>query len=355
MHQAEYVWLDGATPTQGIRSKSRILEIPQAGGSDPDTYPSWGYDGSSTYQATGGDSDLTLQPVRVVHDPIRGGENRLVLCEVFKPDGTPHESNARAHLRRLLESGVGDLDPWVGFEQEYTLYAGSRPLGFPPDGTEPAEQGPFYCGVGADRAFGREFVEAHTQACLDAGLMIYGINAEVMPGQWEFQMGYRGVEGESSDVLNVSDHLILGRWLLNRVGEEFGLTISLDPKPRKGDWNGAGNHTNFSTSKMRDKATGMDAIREAVERLSTRHQEHIASYGHGLADRLTGLHETCAIDEFRSGVADRGASIRIPRSVDLAGHGYIEDRRPGANCCPYTVCTILLETITGRAATPAGV
>ncbi len=347
MRQAEYIWLDGENPTQQVRSKARIVSIKDSESFDSEAYPEWGYDGSSTYQAAGNDSDLILRPVRVVRDPIRGGDARLVLCEVFLPDGTPHSTNTRANLRGVLEAGAAEHDAWVGFEQEYTLFDGDRPLGFPTNGDAPKAQGPFYCGVGSDRIFGRDFVEAHTQACIDAGLMIYGINAEVMPGQWEFQIGYRGVDGESPDVLNVSDHLIFARWLLRRVGERFEVEPRLDPKPAEGDWNGAGNHTNFSTANMRDRATGMLAIKDAVAKLSRRHDEHIANYGHGLADRLTGLHETCSISEFKSGVADRGASIRIPRSVELSGSGYLEDRRPGANCDPYTVCTLLLETICG--------
>lgn len=345
MRQAEYIWLDGTPFTQRPRSKSRILDVPEDSSFAPSAYPQWGFDGSSTYQADGGNSDLLLQPVRVLRDPIRGGDNRLVLCEVLAPDGKPHETNKRASLRRILDAGAGEQHPWVGFEQEDTLFEGGRPLGFPANGSEPAAQGPFYCGVGADRIFGRDLVEAHTAACIDAGIMIYGVNAEVMPGQWEFQVGYRGIAGESADVLNVSDQLTVARWLLHRIGENFGWTVSLDPKPRKGDWNGAGNHTNFSTAAMRDPSTGLAAIRDAVEHLSKRHETHIDGYGHGLRDRLTGLHETCSIDEFRSGIADRGASIRIPRSVDLNGYGYLEDRRPGANCCPYTVCSLLLETI----------
>jgi len=355
MRQAEYIWLDGAAPTQQIRSKTRVVSLPDGQSLDPDAYPEWGFDGSSTYQAAGGDSDLILMPARVLRDPTRSESDRLVLCEVLNPDGSPHESNTRAGLHELLENGAAEEDPWVGFEQEYTLFQGNRPLGFPADG-EPGAQGPFYCGVGSRNICGRDLVEAHTRACIDAGVMIYGVNAEVMPGQWEFQVGFRGVEGESADVLNVSDQLVIARWLLHRLSEQFGLRVSLDPKPAKGDWNGAGNHTNFSTSSMRDRATGMHAINDAVERLSRRHAEHIAGYGDSLGDRLTGLHETCSIHEFKSGIADRGASIRVPRSVANRGFGYLEDRRPGANCDPYTVCTLLLETIctdAGAEAEPA--
>lgn len=344
MRQAEYIWLDGALPTQQVRSKTRVVRVEESISLDPDAYPVWGYDGSSTYQATGHDSDLILKPVRILHDPTRSGESRIVLCEVINPDGSPHGSNTRAPLREVLAAGAADEEPWVGFEQEYTLFRGGRPIGFP-DGNEPEKQGPYYCGVGTDKVYGRDLIEAHTQACIDAGIMIYGINAEVMPGQWEFQIGYRGVEGESADVLNVCDHLVMARWLLHRLSERYNIRVSFDPKPADGDWNGTGNHTNFSTRSMRDKATGVLAIKDAVERLSERHDEHISGYGHGLADRLTGEHETCSIHEFRSGVADRGASIRVPRSVEIEGCGYLEDRRPGANCDPYTVCTLLLRTI----------
>ncbi|MCA9312604.1 MAG: glutamine synthetase beta-grasp domain-containing protein, partial [Phycisphaerales bacterium] len=178
MRTAEYIWLDGEQPTQQVRSKSRIVFIDDDVSLEPDAYPSWGFDGSSTYQASGGDSDLILQPVRVVADPIRGGDARLVLCEVLRPDGSPHATNSRAALRATLADGAAAEEPWVGFEQEYTLFVGDRPLGFP-EGREQRPQGPFYCGVGSDRIYGREFVEAHTEACLNAGLMIYGINAEV--------------------------------------------------------------------------------------------------------------------------------------------------------------------------------
>jgi glutamine synthetase len=346
---AEYIWMDGAEPTPQLRSKARVVSIDASGPPELESFPQWSFDGSSTYQADGGDSDLTLEPVRVIVDPIRGAGHVLVLCEVVTPDGAPHVSNTRARLRSALASAGPEQDPWVGFEQEYTLFAEGRPLGFPINGY-PAPQGPYYCAVGVDRAFGRTLVEAHAAACLDAGLMLYGINGEVMPGQWEFQIGYRGVDGESADPLTVADHVWLARWLLQRLGEDHGIVVSFAAKPMKGDWNGAGAHTNFSTRSMRRPGSGLRAIHDAISQLSERHDYHIANYGDGLADRLTGHHETARIDEFRGGVADRGASIRIPRPVQERGHGYLEDRRPGASCDPYRVCTVLVETVCGATA-----
>ena len=340
MNSCEYIWLDGDAPTKGLRSKTRFLEI--SASPEPTDFPSWSFDGSSTGQASGDDSDCLLEPVRVVRDPFQK-DGWLVLCEVFGTDGRPHATNSRAALREVLDNGAATADPWFGIEQEYTLIRDGRPLGFPKQGF-PRPQGPYYCGVGADRAYGRDLVDAHARACIDAGLMIYGVNAEVMPGQWEFQIGHRGVVGESADPLAVSDHLWFARWLLVRIGEQFGVDVSLEVKPVSGDWNGAGAHTNFSTAEMR-RPGGITAIHAAMERLEERHEEHIAVYGHGLADRLTGLHETCSIEEFRGGVADRGASIRIPQPVAAQGCGYLEDRRPGANVDPYEVCARILATV----------
>lgn len=342
--QAEYIWLDGSRPTQQLRSKARIVGIAQNEAVTADTFPEWSFDGSSTYQAVGSDSDLILKPVNFVSDPLRGTGNYLVMCEVMNPDGTPHETNQRAVLREVLDGGAAVEEPWFGFEQEYALLKDSRPLGFPETGL-PAPQGPYYCSVGANVAFGRAIVEAHTRACLDAGLMIYGINAEVLPGQWEFQIGYRGLTEESADPLNVSDHLWMARWLLFRIAEDFGVVPTFDVKPVKGDWNGSGKHTNFSTKSMRDPQSGLAAIYRAIDSMSGLHSEHIAVYGDGLEERLTGLHETASIHEFKSGVADRGSSIRIPQPVALKGYGYLEDRRPGANADPYAVAARILKTV----------
>lgn len=343
-YYAEYIWLDGCQPTQQLRSKTRIIPQGETGISLQD-FPEWGFDGSSTYQAEGRSSDLVLRPVSYIKDTLRGDNAFLVMCEVFEADAkTPHPSNKRAELRRLLGKGGDQHDIWVGFEQEYTFFKDNAPLGWPKDGY-PAPQGPFYCSVGTKVAYGRDIVEAHMMACTEMNLMIYGINAEVMPGQWEFQIGYRGKKGESADPLTVSDHLWLARYLIHRIAEEKQVTVSFDNKPVKGDWNGAGMHTNFSTRATRDPQTGMGAIKAAIANLEKAHDAHIAVYGANLAERLTGHHETCDINTFRSGVSNRGASIRIPLNVSLEGYGYFEDRRPGANANPYEVASKLIQTV----------
>jgi len=353
MHvRAEYIWMDGGSadiPVQNLRSKTRVVYLPddQKGVIDYTSFPVWGFDGSSTNQAGTSNSDQVLTPVRVVNDPIRGGANFLVLCEVTTPDDMPHKTNTRSRLRDIM-SVAEDHDPWFGFEQEYTLYNldTGRPLGWPEKGLPQRAQGPYYCGVGADEVAGRKLVEDHLSACMRAGLMIYGINAEVMLGQWEFQIGHRpGFPGESADPLTVADHLIFARWLLFRIGEDYGISATLNCKPEQGDWNGAGAHTNFSTKEMRDPGTGKSAIAAAVKAMSEVHAEHIADYGFGLEKRLTGKHETCDINTFKVGDSDRGCSIRIPAQVAQQGYGYIEDRRPGANCDPYRVCTRILTTV----------
>lgn len=331
---AEYIWLDGVNPTAHLRSKTKILGSAVQNLSD---IPEWGFDGSSTQQAEGKFSDCLLRPVRVAPDPIRGNQHMLVLCEVFNADGSVHPSNTRAALRALAEKYQAE-ECWFGIEQEYTLFKGIRPLAWQETG-EPGPQGPYYCGVGADKIYGRPLVEAHMRAALTAGLTLFGINSEVMPGQWEFQIGPAGP-------LEVGDEMWLSRWLLERLGEDFGITVILAPKPVPGDWNGAGAHTNFSTKAMRS-AGGIKVIEAACEKFKAKHAEHIAVYGEHNEERLTGKHETCSINEFRYGVSDRGASIRIPMATANAGMGYLEDRRPAANMDPYQVCARIMETVYG--------
>ena len=329
--KAEYIWIDGTEPTARLRSKTKVLP-------DKADLPIWGFDGSSTNQAPGSNSDCVLQPVASFADPIRGGDDVIVMCEVLLPDMTPHVTNTRALLRPIAEKFAGQ-EPLFGIEQEYTFFRDGRPLGFPPNGF-PAPQAFYYCGVGADEVYGRDVVEAHLEACLDAGLGISGINAEVMPGQWEFQVG-------PLSPLDVSDQLWVARWLLYRTAEDFGLSATLDPKPAKGDWNGAGAHTNFSTKRMREN---YDAVIEAAEALGRddKPMEHIKSYGMGVKARLTGAHETAPWNEYSYGVSNRGASVRIPWQVEAEKKGYIEDRRPERERRPYVVTRLIVDTC-GRA------
>jgi glutamine synthetase len=326
-YRAEYIWIDGTEPTQKLRSKTKILP-------DGAELPIWGFDGSSTNQATGDKSDCVLRPVWSCPDPIRGGDDVLVMAEVLLNDMTPHPTNTRAACAATAEKYKAE-EPLFGIEQEYTFFKDGRPHGFPTNGY-PAPQGGYYCGVGADEIYGREVVEAHTEACMDAGISISGINAEVMIGQWEYQIGPLGP-------LEVSDQLWVSRWLLYRIGEDFDIAATLDPKPVKGDWNGAGAHTNYSTKAMREDG-GWDVIIAACEKLGKNTEEHIAAYGHGIQDRLTGHHETQRYDQFSYGVSDRGASIRIPWQVEIDKKGYLEDRRPNANIDPYVVTRLMIET-----------
>ena len=329
--KAEYIWIDGYTPTANLRSKTKIVDGPVSGLSD---LPEWGFDGSSTEQASGDDSDCALRPSYYVPDPIRGGKDLLVMCEVLNADMSVHVSNTRAACVEI-ENKHKDQEPWFGIEQEYTFYNGTYPLGFPDEGY-PAPQGEYYCGVGANNIFGRDIVEEHLELCLNAGLELSGINAEVMPGQWEFQVGPLGA-------VEVSDQLWIARWLLHRVAEDYGVVVTLEPKPVKGDWNGAGAHTNFSTKAMREDG-GYDVVVDACEKLGKNIDRHISVYGDKNDERLTGLHETAKITDFFYGVSDRGASIRIPMGTANDGKGYLEDRRPAANMDPYQVCAALLET-----------
>ncbi len=324
-YKAEYIWIDGTEPTAKLRSKTKVV----ADGGD---LPIWGFDGSSTNQAPGDKSDCVLRPVFVCPDPIRGHGNKLVMCEVLYTDMTPHVTNTRAAAKAVADK-YSDQESLFGIEQEYNFFQDGRPLGFPIGGF-PGPQGPYYCGVGSEEVYGREIVETHLDACLEAGLSISGINAEVMPGQWEFQVGPLGP-------MDVADELWIARWLLNRVAEDFGVAVTIDAKPMTGDWNGAGAHTNFSTKAMREN---YDAIITACEALGEKVAEHVHGYGAGIEQRLTGQHETAPFNEFSYGVSDRGASVRIPWQVEVDQKGYIEDRRPNANMDPYVVTRLIVDT-----------
>jgi glutamine synthetase len=336
MRKFEYVWLDGYKPTQSLRSKVKVDDFVDV----------WSFDGSSTQQATGAQSDCILNPVaeyrtidRVRADATRtspGLEGTYVMCEVLDAEHGPHGSNTRTDCVNLVSS-----DWWFGFEQEYFMYKDGRPLGWPEGKgikSNPRPQGDYYCGVGEGNVVGREIVDRHTEACMNAGIGITGTNAEVALGQWEFQVLGHGI--------GAGDDLWMARYILQRIAEKHGVTINFDPKPQKGDWNGSGMHTNFSNAQMRDYGT-QSHFEACCKVLGSKHKEAIKVYGAGNEKRLTGKHETQSIKKFSYGVSDRGASIRIPIvTVDNNWNGYLEDRRPAANADPYKVMKHIVETLT---------
>lgn len=328
-YKFEYIWLDGYKPEPNLRSKTKVINLDSYDGA-VDLLPDWSFDGSSTQQAEGHSSDCLLRPTTVYLDPARKNAY-LVMCEVLNPDGTPHPTNYRATI---------DDDPefWFGFEQEYTIVHNGRPLGFPSDGY-PAPQGMYYCSVGFGNVAGRDIVEEHFDICLEAGLEITGINAEVMLGQWEYQVLGKG--GKKS-----GDDLWMTRYLLFRVAEKHGVHIEFAPKPVKGDWNGSGCHANFSNKAMREVG-GKKMFIDICDAFGKYHAEHIAEYGSDNDQRLTGLHETQSIEKFSYGVSDRGASIRIPVPTAQTWIGYLEDRRPASNCDPYRVAARIIKTVKG--------
>lgn len=264
---AEYVWLDGTGI--GVRSKCKTLDKPVK---DVSELPDWNYDGSSTYQATTENSEVIIKPVAIFRDPFRQGDNILVMCEGFVwSDGTlktliPNNTNFRHHAEKIFKATEHEK-PWFGIEQEYTLLKEHNkfttwPLGWPSNGY-PGPQGPYYCSVGASNCFGRIIADMHYKACLYAGVKISGTNGEVMPGQWEFQVG--PCEG-----ITMGDHLWMARYLLSRVAEDFNVDVSIAPKLFS-DWNGSGCHTNYSTETMRSGAKGMAYIDEVCGKLGAKH------------------------------------------------------------------------------------
>ncbi len=326
----DYVWLDGYEPTANIRTKAQVVPT-----DSPDVQladvPVWGFDGSSTRQAEGHDSDCVLQPVRLYEHPLHD-HAYIVLCEVMNEDGTSHPSNTRARLSDDTE------EFWFGFEQEYVLMTtDSRPIGFPVGGY-PEPQGPYYCAVGTHNIAGRNIIEEHWQVCRAAGVGVTGINAEVMLGQWEFQCFGKGAK-------RACDDMVIARFLLSLIAEKYEVVVNLDPRPIRGDWNGSGMHSNFSFDYLRDVG-GQAYIEALCQGFEPFHQDHLAVYGAGNERRLTGEHETASIENFSWGPSDRGASIRIPiytRSHDWKG--YLEDRRPASDADPYLVAARIIETV----------
>jgi len=325
----DYVWIGG---NGELRSKTRvvyrnIMEI--------EDVEEWNYDGSSTDQADGSASEIYIRPRRMFRCPFRRQKGVIVMCDTYNSDGSPAKYNNRFATNKIFQKYL-DQKPWYGLEQEYFIYdcKTNLPLGFDPHG----KQGQYYCSVGGNNIFGRELVEEHLAACLYAGIQLSGINAEVAPGQFEFQVG--PVEG-----IDVADQLWIARYILEKLSEKYGTYIVYHPKPLGNtDWNGSGCHTNFSTEATRNKG-GYEVIVQMMGKLEMKHAEHMEIYGTHNNLRMTGHHETSSHDKFTFGIADRKASARIPNDTVRNGRGYFEDRRPAANCDPYLVTSKILETV----------
>lgn len=335
---AEYVWIDGSGLT--LRSKAKTITKPINSLAD---LPDWNYDGSSTYQASTHNSEVIMKPVAYYPDPFRGGNNIIVMTDTYVwadeqfTTLKPANTNFRHYAKAIFDAGAFE-EPWFGIEQEYTMIETKnkfalRPLGWPSSGF-PGPQGPYYCSVGANICYGRAIMDAHYRACLYAGLKISGTNSEVMPGQWEYQVGpCLGIE--------IGDQMWMSRYLLGRIAEDFGISISFEPKLFR-DWNGAGCHSNYSTKTMREIG-GMDYIEGLIKKLAPKHQLHISLYGNN-DKRLTGHHETSNKETFSYGTGNRACSVRIPTQTAADKKGYIEDRRPASDIDPYVVAAAIIDS-----------
>ena len=352
----EYIFIDGFNT---VRSKTRIINGIARQPSDninfdntkpkPDimfNIEDWNVDGSSTGQSITKNSDIILIPRTICGDPFNTNTGEvqyyLCMCEILNSDGAPHITNNRYKLYNMIntigEDIIKDNQPLFGIEQEYVILNNDNktPYKWTTDIVN-NKQGKFYCSVGGDRNFGREIALKHMNYCINAGIDICGVNSEVAPSQWEYQIGV-------CNPFKISDHLWLSRYILGRVAELYGACISYEPKPYGEFWNGSGAHTNFSTKLMRED-NGIEYIKTAIDKLSLKHKEHIKVYGENNELRLTGIHETSNIHTFTYGDCDRSSSIRIPINVKLNKKGYLEDRRPASNMDPYLVCARILETV----------
>ena len=338
---AEYGWIDG---DDKIRSKGYFLFIEKEQLLNPKFYPEMNFDGSSTNQAIQTKSEIILKPIKLLRDPMKERRDAsspvtiLVWCSCWNPDGTPHHLNTREQLASwLLEHKEWEVaeEPMFGLEQEYFITCRGEPIkSMIPEATS---QGPYYCGYGSHQRIGRKIAEEHARRCANIGILLWGMNAEVAPGQWEFQT-------RPNMSLETGDELWIARWILSRTAEDLELDIHYHPKLFGEQWNGSGCHLNVSTKTTRDVEEG---YLQVIERIQTYHEQNPAwdSYGKENHLRLTGTHETSSMNSFTSGVGDRTASIRIPNSTFQKKKGYLEDRRPAANIDPYLAILWMLKAI----------
>jgi glutamine synthetase len=333
----EYVWIDN---NGGFRSKTRVLDKV----SDITDVPEWNYDGSSTGQAKCGNlTEVILKPVAMFNDPFRKDnfiDSKLIWCEAHADDAVYPASRELAV--KSFEQNK-ENEPWFGIEQEYYLTGFDPSQNIAPygmytiDHAKTQDENPYYCKV--NYTFGQHIAEEHLMKCIQAGIKMSGINAEVGPSQWEYQVGpCVGIES--------GDQLMISRYILERVADMRHANVDWAPKPFDG-WNGSGCHTNFSTKLMRQggySGDGMSHIMKSINNLEKTHTEDVTKMGIGNSLRLTGYHETASEDVFSYGEGTRHTSIRIGSETVKLRNGYFEDRRPGSNMDPYVVTKILNDS-----------
>lgn len=339
----EYIWLGG---NYELRSKIRVYKTSNTilCMNDIKNIPAWNYDGSSTSQTSGENSEINLIPVSVYKNPLFKYKNSeidslLVLCETQDKDGIPLQTNNR-HKANQIFNKYKEHYPWFGLEQEYFILNPDiyKKLKNNIDDGD-IQQGQYYCSIGSRNVFFRNIVDKHMIACIEAGLNISGTNAEVAPYQWEFQIG-------PCVGINSGDQLWVARYLLEKIAEEEGCYIDWNPKPFK-HINGSGCHTNFSTKNMRESSDGLVRITNAIKKLEQNHDKHMKVYGKDNDKRMSGEYETSCYNKFSfdfNKPVNRGASIRIGHDTIKEGKGYFEDRRPASNIDPYLVTSIITET-----------
>lgn len=308
----EYIWIDHDGKT---RSKTMVIDNSL---NSLETLPVWNYDGSSTGQIKGKNTEINLYPIKMVSDPFRK-HSFLVLCDIDR------EYSKRINAAQVFDKYFSH-DIWFGLEQEYFILDYDMDLD--------KKQGKYYCGVGYRDHVERLIAEQHLDACIFSGLNISGINAEVANGQWEFQVGIaKGIDA--------ADQLYLARYMLERIAEKNRRYISYEPKldPQT---NGSGCHVNISTNKTREN-NGLEHIYVCLNKLAKEHHLHIPKFGENNKKRLTGKHETSNYDNFSWGIGTRDTSIRIGNKTFEDKKGYFEDRRPSANMNPYIVLSLIAE------------
>jgi glutamine synthetase len=257
----EYIWIGG---NGELRTKTRVVD-------NINGPLNWNYDGSSTDQATSTENtEIVLKPVKIFKNPlIYKYISQLVLCDTYNIDGTPHVTNNRFNALNIFNQKQ-EYVSWFGLEQEYFMIH--------PEWNINVKQGPYYCGIGNKSSVERIIAEEHLIACLDIGITISGLNAEVANKQWEFQIG--PCEGIAS-----ADQLYIARYLLERIAEKYDVSISYEPKLFK-NINGSGCHTNFSTKFTREEG-GVVEIYRYINKLKIKHKEHMEVYGKNNESRLT--------------------------------------------------------------------